>query len=164
MAKLPMKNDSVSAREQPGNKPERNVGGAPKGSRNHLTHGLYAYKHMIDRDGLDKRSSLYKALRLKEQELIDSLGGDPSPQERVIITDSVKVILYLSTCDTYLSQLKSFIRKGRPHPVLSVRLQLASHLRENLKTLGLKRVEKTLSLDDIKREILEGRDDDEPHT
>jgi hypothetical protein len=107
--------------------------GRPLGSRNHLTHGLYMYKHMLDHDNIDRRSSLYKALRLKEQELIDALGGDPSPQELAIIGDSVKVILYLSTCDTYLSQVKSFIRKHRPHPVLSVRLQLASHLRKNLK-------------------------------
>jgi hypothetical protein len=103
---------------------------------------------MIDHDNLDRRSSLYKALRLKEEELITALGGDPSPQERALIGDTVKVMLYLSTCDTYLSQVKSFIRKGRPHPVLSVRLQLASHLRENLKAIGLKRVSKQISLHD----------------
>jgi len=126
----------------------KHAGGAPVGNTNRMSHGLYRYKTMIDGGGLDKRSSLYRALRLKENELITALGGDPSPQERALIGDAVKVMLYLATCDDYLSQLRSFIRKGRPHPVLSVRLQLASHLRENLKAIGLKRVAKGLSLED----------------
>ena len=46
-------------------------------------------------------------------------------------------------------QLKSLVLKGKPHPVLAIRTQLSAHLRENLKTLGLKRVSKTLSLTDI---------------
>src|SRR5262249_22526886 len=99
-----MADDPVVAPVEATSIKKKPAGGPPKGSRNHEIHGLYRMKRIIDYDGIDKRSSLSKALRLKEQELIDSLGGDPSPQERVIITDSVKVILYLSTCDTYLSQ------------------------------------------------------------
>ena len=126
--------------------------GAPKGSRNHWVHGLYYYKDLLNGDGLDQRSSLFRALRLKENELIAALGGDPSPQERVLISDSVKVLLYVSSCDNYLMGLKSLVRKSRPHPVLAIRTQLASHLRENLKTLGLKRVAKQLSLQEILEE------------
>ena len=66
-----------------------------------------------------------------------------------LISDSVKVMLYVSSCDNYLMGLKSLIRKSRPHPVLAIRTQLSAHLRENLKTLGLKRVSRQLSLDEI---------------
>ena len=115
---------------------------------------------MIEGGGIDRRSSLYKALREKEQELIASLGGDPSPQERVIIADSIKVMLYVGSLDQYLSNLKSLVRKGRPHPVLAIRTQLSAHLRENLKTLGLKRVARNLSLTEILSK--ENQDDDKP--
>ena len=117
---------------------------------------------MLSGDNLDKRSSLHKALRLKEDELITALGGDPLPQERALISDAVKVMLYLSTCDNYLSQLRSFIRKGRPHQVLSVRLQLASHLRENLRTLGLKRRSVAVSLEDYINGKYSGETETEP--
>ena len=58
-------------------------------------------------------------------------------------------MLYGPACDNYLMQLKSLVRKGKPHPVLAIRLQLAAHLRENLKTLGLKRVSKTVTITDL---------------
>jgi hypothetical protein len=130
---------------------------APKHNKYAVRHGLYSYKAVIEGGGIDRRSSLYRALREKEQELIVSLGGDPSPQERVIIADSIKVMLYVGSLDQYLSNLKSLVRKGRPHPVLAIRTTLSAHLRENLKTLGLKRVAKTLSLNEIL-----AKDDDKP--
>jgi hypothetical protein len=132
---------------------------APKGNKFAIKHGLYSYRAMLNGDGLDERTSLFKALREKEQELVKALGGDPSPQEQAIIGDSVKNMLYIASLDNYLMGLKSLVRKGRPHPVLAIRTQLSAHLRENLKTLGLKRVAKTLSL----TEIL-GKDDDTPAT
>ena len=127
----------------------RNAPGGPPGNTKALKHGLYAYKAMLNGNGLDERTSLFKALREKEQELVMALGGDPSPQEQAIITDSVKNMLYIASLDNYLMGLKSLVRKGRPHPVLAIRAQLSAHLRENLKTLGLKRVAKTLSLTEI---------------
>src|SRR5262245_30888937 len=126
-------------------KPSSN-GGAPKRNHNAVKHGLYAFKRVLDGDSIDRRSSLYKTLRVKELELINALGGGPSPQERIIITDCVKSLLYVGTCDNYLLSLRSLIRKSKPHPVLAIRTQLASHLRENLKTLGLKRVPKELDI------------------
>jgi hypothetical protein len=120
----------------------------PPGNKNALKHGFYTYKAMLDGDGLDERTSLFKALREKEQELVKALGGDPSPQEQAIIGDSVKNMLYIASLDNYLMELKSLVRKGRPHPVLAIRTQLSAHLRENLKTLGLKRVAKTLTVND----------------
>ena len=95
--------------------------GAPPGNKNAVKHGLYAYKAMLDGDGLDEGSSLFKALRMKEQELVAALGGDPSPQEQVIISDSIKNMLYVASLDNYLMGLKSLVRKGRAHPVLAIR-------------------------------------------
>jgi hypothetical protein len=123
--------------------------GGPPGNKKALKHGLYTYKAMLNGNGLDERTSLFKALREKERELITALGGDPSPQEQAIICDSVKNMLYIASLDNDLMGLKSLVRKGRPHPVLAIRTTLSAHLRENLKTLGLKRVAKTLSLHEI---------------
>jgi len=66
--------------------------------------------------------------------------------ELAIIEDTVWTNFYTAAYDSYLSSLKSVIRKGRPHPIVDARTKLAAHRRENLKTLGLKRVTKTLSL------------------
>ena len=128
----------------------------PPGNLNGVRHGLYSLRALLSGDGLDQRTSLYKALREKEQELIGSLGGDPSPQEKAIIADTVKTMLFLGSLDHYLTGLKSLVRKGRVHCVLSERTRLAAHMRENLKTLGLKRVTKPLTLDDLLAEDDEG--------
>jgi hypothetical protein len=101
---------------------------------------------MLNGDGLDKRTSLYHALAEKEQELIIALSGDPSPHERIIIADTVKHLLYAATLDHYLLSLKSLVRKGRVHGVLSERTRIGAHIRENLKTLGLKRIAKEIDL------------------
>ncbi len=123
----------------------------PPANRNGLRHGLYSLRAMLNGDGLDRRTSLYRALRDKEQELVSALGGDPSPQEKAIIGDSVKTLLYIGSLDAYLMQLKSLVRKGRVHNVLIERTRLAGHLRENLKTLGLKRVPKEIP--DLAKEL-----------
>ena len=112
---------------------------------------------MLNGKGLDERTSLFKAMREKELELITALGGDPSPQQQAIIADSVKNMLYIASLDNYLMGLKSLVRKGKPHPVLAIRTQLSAHLRENLKTLGLKRVSKALTVTDV----LNGQDENQ---
>lgn len=121
----------------------------PPGNKNAVKHGLYSLKAMLNGDGLDKRTTLYRVLRDKEQELVSALGGDPSPQEKTIITDTIKTMLYIGSLDAYLTGLKSLVRKGKVHAVLSERTRLAAHLRENLKTIGLKRIQKTLTLAEL---------------
>lgn len=123
--------------------------GPPKGSRNHLTHGLYMYRELLSTGNLDRRTGLYHALREKENELIDALGGDPSPQERAIISDTVTHLLFKGSLDRYLLGLKSLVRKGKVHVVVGERTRIGAHIRENLKTLGLKRVIRTKSLEEI---------------
>lgn len=126
--------------------------GPPKGS-NAMRHGLYYFKRLVSGDSLKKSTALYHALAEKELELINALGGDPSPQERALISDSVKNMLYIGSLDNYLLTLKSLIRKSRPHPVLAIRTQMSAHLRENLKTLGLKRIPRELAGLDLARRL-----------
>ena len=136
----------------------RNVGGAPFGSRNAWKHGLRYYKRLLSGDGLKKSTAIYHALAQKEAELIAALGGDPSPMERAIIGDTIKHMLFAGSIDHYLLSLKSLVRKGRLHAVVGERTRIGAHIRENLKTLGLKRVTKTLTL----QELLEQDDEDKP--
>src|SRR4030095_14548342 len=113
--------------------------GPPYGSRNHLVHGLYMYREMLNGGNLDRRSGLYRALREKEQELIDAPGCDPRPQESAINSDTVTHLLFKGSLDRYLMQLKSLVRKGRVHGVVAERTRIGAHIREHPKTLGLQR-------------------------
>ncbi len=45
--------------------------------------GLYAYKAMLNGNGLDQRTSLFKALREKEQELVKAIAAHPLPWARL---------------------------------------------------------------------------------
>jgi hypothetical protein len=129
----------------------------PPGNKNAVKHGFYTYKAMLNGSGLDERTSLFKAMRDKERKFIDALGGDPSPQEQVLIADTVQAMLFKSSLTNYLMGLKSLVRKRKAHPVLAIITQLSSQIRENLKTLGLKRVSKTL----LVQELLNGHDETE---
>jgi len=155
MAEETPESQQLTKSKRPCGKPARS---GPPGNKNAVKHGLHTYRAMLNGDGLDERSSLFRALREKQQELTRALGGDPSPQEQAIIGDCIKNMLYISSLDTYLMSLKSLVRKGRAHPVLAIRTQLSAHLRENLKTLGLKRVSRPLSIQDL----LSDHNDDKP--
>jgi len=110
----------------------------PPHNKNAVRHGYYSLKALLDGGGLDKRTSLSHALEDKEQELVETLGGNPSPQQWALIVDTVRTLFYIGSIDDYLSGLKSVVRKGRVHNVLIERTRLASHLKENLKILGMK--------------------------
>lgn len=121
-------------------------------------HGVYSLTAARRRGKIDKRTSFGKAFERHKAEYVAHLGGDQlSTMELAIVEDTVWTDFYAAAYDIYLSNLKSVIRKGRPHPIVDARTRLAAHRRENLKTLGLKRVAKTLSL----HEILT-KDDDKP--
>ena len=131
------------------NESQKKSTGAQPGNKNGIVHGLYSYRAMLNGGRLDERSSLFRALREKQDELTAALGGDVSPQQQAIINDTVKTMLYLGSLDRYLSGLKSLVRNGRLHAVLSERTRLAAHMRENLRTLGLLRVVREQSLEDL---------------
>src|SRR5262245_28409891 len=66
-----------------------------------------------------KNKPLQKALAQKEQELIAALGGDVSPQEQIIVADTVKHLMFAASLDNYLLSLKSLVRKGKLHGVVA---------------------------------------------
>src|SRR6516162_3922033 len=102
----------------------------PRGNSYAVKHSLHRYGRMLAGGKLDARTSLYKVLHEKERELVAALGGDPSPQERIIVADSVKTMLYVGTLDEYLIKLDGDIVKGnRVTSVIDTRTKLASHLR-----------------------------------
>jgi hypothetical protein len=126
---------------------------APKGNRLAVKHSLHVYRRILSGDRLDGRTSLHRVLREKERELIAALGGDPSPQERLIISDAVKTLLYVGTLDEYLMRLDGdLVRNGKVISVIETRTSLATHLRRDLESLGLKRVSKEVSLSDYIQE------------
>lgn len=133
----------------------------PPGNLNSAKHGLWALDRRLKEGRLDGRSAISKWLRAREQDYIAALGGDPSPQEMVLIRDSARTELYKDTLDAYLARLKTVVRKGKVHAVLSERTRLAAHLRENLKTIGLKRVKKELSLQDYLAGLSEGEGEED---
>jgi hypothetical protein len=126
---------------------------APKGNKRALKHGLHTYRRLLEGGKLDGRTSLHKVLREKERELVTALGGDPSPQEQILITDAVKTLLYVATLDEYLMSLDGgIVRNGKVISVVDTRVKLAAHLKETLRTIGLQRKTKQVTLADILRE------------
>src|SRR5262245_38772178 len=124
--------------------------GGPPGNQFALKHGVRGLQNKRKHGKLDKRTSFGRAFEARKREYIAHLGGDKlSAMELAIIEDTVWTDFYTMAYDVYLSGLKSVIRKGRPHPIIDARTRLAAHRRGNLQLLGLKRVAKTLTLDDI---------------
>jgi hypothetical protein len=124
----------------------RNAPGGPPGNKKAVKHGVYSLTAARKGGKIDKRTSFGKAFEARKREYVSHLGGDQlSSMEIAIIEDTVWTDFYTAAYDAYLSGLKSVIRKGRPHPIVDARTKLAAHRRENLKTLGLKRVARELS-------------------
>ena len=123
----------------------------PPGNLNAVAHGGYALKGRLNGTRLDRRSTLFRAFMARVKEFVSSMGGDVSPQQLSIIHDTVKSEFYAEEKEAYLDRLKSRIRKGREHPLMEARRKDRSHIRENLKLLGLKRVPKDLP--DLAREL-----------
>jgi hypothetical protein len=129
------------------------------GNRNARKHGLNVFKRLLEGSKVDGRTALFRALREKEDEMIIALGGDPSPQERILIRDVVKTQLYVGTIDEYLMTLDGgIIRSGKAIPAIETRTQLAAHLRRDLEALGLARRVKQITL----QEILDQDDEQQP--
>ena len=130
-----------------GHKPKTAVG---PGNSLAVKHSLHRFRRMLAGGKLDERTALFKVLREKDLELATALGGDPSPQERIIIADTVRTMLYVGTLDEYLMKLDgNIIKQGKVISVIDTRTKLASHLRENLRAIGLKRQAKQVSLSEI---------------
>ena len=132
----------------------RKATGAPKGSMNHLKHGLYVARRVLMDYGkrvIDGRSSTGKALLKWRHELIQDLGGDVSTQQAAIVDLAVKSKLLLDSIDVWLLTQPSLVlkRKRTLIPVVIQRQALADGLAKYLGMLGLERRVKEKTLDEI---------------
>jgi len=141
--------------EQPFEKPKskhtnRGGHGGPPGNQKGLKHGYYSLVRFIKRRGgaLDKRTILGKMVVETVRQLEADLGGDVSTAQRMLIEDVALDTLLLSGLNKKIADVLP-IRKGRVNPTYALRSQLVSQRREHLKLLGLKRVVKPVSLDEI---------------
>ena len=141
----------------------RNAPGGPPGNQKAVKHGVRSLIAARKRGKVDLRTRFGRAFEAGKKEYISHLGGDQlSAMELALVVDTVWSDFYIAAYDAYLSSLKSVIRKGRPHPIIDARTRLAAHRRENLKTLGLKRVAKqVLTVDQIKARYSSADHDDE---
>jgi hypothetical protein len=144
-------NTEVTNGSEVGGSPKR-PSGAPRGNTNGVRSGVYGLMTLRKSGKLDGRTAFGRQFSQREQEYICALGNDPTPMLERIVNDTTWTDFYLVLIDDYLSQLKRLTRKGRAHPLLDLRIRLAAHRRENIRMLGLKRVSKELSLQDILNE------------
>jgi hypothetical protein len=135
--------------------PPKPTVGAPKGSQNHLKHGVHALTALTKKLGtdraLDKRTTTGKALARWRQDLIDDLGGDVSTQQESIITLAVKTKLILESIDNWLLRQPSLIdkRKRSLLPAVRERQALADALARYMSMLGLERRYKVKTISDL---------------
>ncbi len=133
--------------------------GGQFGNRNGVTHGLSVLKRAVNGLGnrvIDRRTATGKALAKWRADLVRDLGGDTdvSTQQSALIDLCVRSKLLLDSIDTWLLVQPSLVnvRKKSLLPVVRERQQLADGLAKYLTTLGLKRIFKETTLEDILRE------------
>jgi hypothetical protein len=148
----------MESEQSNGSNPKKPVG-APKGSANHFQHGAYSLLAMRTKGRPNGNTKLGRAFRAREKEYLRDMGSDDktlSLAQRQLANDNVWCDFILSTVDIQLSGKRQLTRKGRPHPLIDLRMRIAAHRRDNYRLCGIKRVPKLLSL----QSILEG--DDKP--
>jgi hypothetical protein len=108
------------------------VMGSPKANGNAIKDGFYAD---IVPQNLDWRKKLTKSFRAVQSALTLSIGGEPSPQQMILI-DSI-AYKFVRCCLFEISVLKGESDSGQEHY-----LALSNSLRHDLIALGLQRVAK----------------------
>jgi hypothetical protein len=115
---------------------------------------------------IDKRTSTGKALAKWRNDLLEDLGGHESvsTQQLALIDLAVRSKLLLDSVDTWLLVQPSLInvRKRTLMPVVIQRQALADALARYLSTLGLKRITKTMTLEQLLEEDDIEEQQDEP--
>jgi hypothetical protein len=128
-----------------GGKPGRS---GPPHNQNNLKHGLYSLMAQRTDGKPNGRTAFGRAFKAREQEYITAYGGDVSPMEMTLITDIVWHDFYVSTIDAEIAK-GGLLTDGKAHPLLEYRPRFAAHRRDTLRTLGLKRVSKQLTVHDL---------------
>jgi hypothetical protein len=138
--------------------------GGQKGSANAFKYGAYALLAIRTKGRPNGNTKLGRAFRAQELQYMRDMGGEEtlSLAQRQIAADNVWCDLLIATMDNELATKKRLTRKGKPHPLIDLRIRIASHRRENFKLVGLKRVEKAVDWRSVLRDSAgtEGNDPD----
>ena len=141
--------------------------GGQKGNTDHFQHGAYSLLAIRKKgERPNGNTKLGRAFRAQEREYIADLGGveDLSLAMRQVVNDTVWCDFLLATCDYQLRNRVRLTKKDKPHPLIDLRMRVAAHRRDNYKLIGLKRVTKEATWDDLKLDKATKEDDDEPQT
>jgi hypothetical protein len=98
---------------------------------NAVKHGAYGD---LSKRNLDQRSKLARALREVEGELVDAVGGDPSPQEKILID---RVVFKLARVTLFEAETLTGGNGADEHY-----LAWSNSIRLDLQAIGLKRAPK----------------------
>jgi hypothetical protein len=138
-------------------------GGQP-GNTNKFRHGAYSLLAMRIK-GLrpNGNTKLGRAFRAREREYLRDMGGqeNASLAERQVANDNTWCDFLIATMDCQLENKHQLVRKGKPHPLIDLRMRIAAHRRENYKLIGVKRVVKQLTLQDVLEQASDN-DSDQP--
>ena len=104
--------------------------GAQPGNGNSMIHGIFT--EMSHRN-LDQRSKMARIIRHVEAELVSALGGEPSPQEMLLVG---RVAFKMIRCVLYEAE---FLRTGGELKGDNYYIAWSNSLRLDLQTLGLTR-------------------------
>lgn len=104
------------------------------GNVNSMVSGVYAD---LSRRNVDQRSKLAKILRGIEGELVSAIGGDPSPQQKILID---RAVYKIARCTMFEAAHLTGQGEGADEHYLA----WSNSLRLDLQALGLKRVPKAV--------------------
>jgi hypothetical protein len=117
--------------------------GGQKGNVNGFRHGAYSLLALRTKANRPNgNSKLGRAFRAREREYLADMGGEQNASlaERQLANDNVWCDLLIATMDFQLETKRQLIRKGKPHPLIDLRMRIAAHRRDNYKLTGVKRV------------------------
>lgn len=106
---------------------------------------LFAAKRAIERKGLaayDGRSKESRFLRALREKLREALGGDPSPQQLLIIEMLIRQVAILSVGHTWSQANEGALinkRKKAFAPIVLEMLRISGSIASHLQALGLER-------------------------
>jgi hypothetical protein len=126
--------------------------GGQSGNTNKFQHGAYSLLAIRTKGSRPNgNTKLGRAFRAREREYLLDIGGEENASlaERQIANDNTWCDFLIATMDCQLENKRQLVRKGKPHPLIDLRMRIAAHRRENYKLIGIKRVVKPLTLQDL---------------
>jgi hypothetical protein len=128
--------------------------GGQKGNTNGFRHGAYSLLAMRTKGKPKGNTALGRAFRAREREYLQDMGGEENASlaKRQLANDNTWCDFMIATMDHQLETKRRLVIKGKPHPLIELRMRVAAHRRENYKLAGIERVTRVKTLDEILKE------------